>query len=398
MASLERASATHQLASHAICVAYYNMRKTFKYRLNPTPAQERALHATLDECRWLYNRLLEERKMAYETTGTGPTLYGQQAAFGALKVARPALAGVHSQVLQNVAVRIDLAFQAFFRRVKAGEKALGYPRFRGRERYDSFCYPQSGFTLDADHGRVFLSKIGHVKAVIHRPLDGTVKTCCVRRTGAGKWFVAFSCEVEARPLPATETAVGIDVGLEKFATFSTGEQIANPRFFRRDERDLARAQRRLSKEPKPARGERATPDRRKRRTVVARIHERIANRRANFAHQESRKAVNAYDVIAVEDLSVNQMVHTHCLAKSIHDAAWRKFIAYLTYKAEDAGRRVMAVNPAYTSQTCSRCGHRARKELSDRVHRCSCCGLTLDRDHNAALNIVALGLQSLARA
>ncbi len=172
----------------------------------------------------------------------------------------------------------------------------------------------------------------------------------------------------------------------------------NPRFFRRDERDLARAQRRLSKEPKPARGERATPDRRKRRKVVARIHERIANRRANFAHQESRKAVNAYDVIAVEELSINTMVHNHCLAKSIHDAAWRQFIAYLTYKAEDAGRRLVTVNPAYTSQTCSRCGHRARKELSERVHRCSCCDLTLDRDQNAALNIVALGLQSLARA
>jgi len=374
------------------------MRKTFKYRLNPTPAQERALYTTLDECRWLYNRLLEERKTAYEATGKGPTLYGQQATFGALKVERPALAGVHSQVLQNVAVRIDLAFQAFFRRAKAGGKEPGYPRFRGRERYDSFCYPQSGFTLDADQGRVFLSKIGHVKAVIHRPLDGTIKTCCVRRTSAGKWFVAFSYEVEATPLPATEMAVGIDVGLEKFATFSTGAQIANPRFFRRDERDLARAQRRLSKEPKPARGVRATSARRKRRKVVARIHERIVNRRANFAHQESRKAVNAYDVIAVEDLSVNQMVHNHCLAKSIHDAAWRQFIAYLTYKAEDAGRRLVTVNPAYTSQTCSRCGHRQRKELSERVHRCSCCGLTLDRDQNAALNILALGLQSLARA
>jgi putative transposase len=374
------------------------MRKTFKYCLHPTPAQERALHATLDECRWLYNRLLEERKMAYEATDKGPTLYGQQATFGALKVERPALAGVHSQVLQNVAVRIDPAFQAFFRRVKAGEKEPGYPRFRGRERYDSFCYPQSGFTFDAEHGRVFLSKIGHVKAVIHRPLAGTTKTCCVRRTSAGKWFVAFSCEVQATPLPATDTAVGIDLGLQKFATLSTGEQIANPRFFRHDERDLTRAQRRLSKEPKPARGERATPERRKRRKGVARIHERIANRRANFAHQESRKVVNAYDVIAVEDLSVNQMAHTHCLSKSIHDAAWRQFIVYLTYKAEDAGRRVVAVNPAYTSQTCSRCGRRQRKELSERIHRCSCCGLILDRDQNAALNILALGLQSLAHA
>jgi len=371
------------------------MRKTFKYRLNPTPAQERAMRATLDACRWLYNHLLEQRKTAYEERGATLTPYTQQAMFGALKAEHPTLADAHSQVLQNVAVRLDLAFKAFFRRVKAGETP-GYPRFRGRERYDSFCYPQSGYKLDGD--RVYLSKIGHVKAVVHRPLEGIVKTCCVRRTSAGKWFVAFSCAVEAHPLPPVDTAVGIDVGLEKFATLSTGERIANPRFFRRDERDLARAQRRLSREPRPDKGQRATPARRKRRRVVARIHERIANRRADFAHQQSRAVVNAYGVIAVEDLSINTMVHNHCLAKSIHDAAWRRFIAYLSYKAEDAGRTLVAVNPAYTSQTCSRCGHRARKELSERVHRCSRCGLVLDRDLNAARNILALGRQSLASA
>jgi len=371
------------------------MRKTFKFRLNPTPAQERVLQATLDECLWLYNHLLEQRKTADGECGDTLSLYEQQATFGALKGVRPALAGVHSQVLQNVAVRIDLAFKAFFRRVKAGD-APGYPRFRSRERYDSFCYPQSGYKLRDK--RVFLSKIGHVKAVIHRPLEGIIKTCCVRRTSAGKWFVSFSCEVEAHPLPATNTVVGIDVGLMHFATFSTGEQTANPRFFRRDAHDLAHAQRRLSKEPCPERGQRATPTRRKRRKVVARIHERIAHRRHDFAHQESRKTVNAYSVIAVEDLSINNMVHNHCLAKSIHDAAWRQYINDLTYKAEDAGRRVVAINPAYTSQTCSRCGRRQHKDLSERVHRCSCCTLVLDRDHNAALNILSLGLQRLAQA
>lgn len=373
------------------------MRKAFKYRLRPTPAQARALQGTLDECCWLYNHLLEQRKTAYEQRGETLALYGQQETFPALKVERPSLTTVHSQVLQNVAVRLDLAFKAFFRRVKAGE-APGYPRFRGRDRYDSFCYPQSGFALDTDTGRVKLSKVGSVRAVLHRPLEGTVKTCCVRRTSAGKWYVTFSCEIEPEPLPANDTAVGIDVGLEKFATLSTGETIANPRFFRRDEHDLARAQRRLSKEPKPAKGEWATPGRRTRKKVVARIHERIRNRRTDFAHQQARKTVDAYGTICVEDLTINQMVHNHCLAKSIHDAAWRQYIAYLTYKAEDAGRKMVAVNPAYTSQDCSRCGHRRRKELSERVHACSCCGLVLDRDHNAALNILRLGLQSLASA
>lgn len=373
------------------------MRKTFKYRLRPTPAQASAMQHTLDECRWLYNHLLEQRKTAYEARGKPLTLYGQQDAFPALKAERPSLTTVHSQVLQNVAVRLDLAFKAFVRRVKAGETP-GYPRFRGRDRYDSFCYPQSGFALNAETGRVKLSRIGSVRAVIHRPLEGTVKTCCVRRTSAGKWYVCFSCEIEPEPLPTTDTVVGIDVGLEKFATFSTGETIANPRFFRHDEHDLARAQRRLSKEPKPEKGERATPERRRRRKVVARIHERITNRRTDFAHQQARKTVNAYGTVCVEDLSINRMVHHHCLAKSIHDAAWRQYIAAMTYKAAYAGRRVVAVNPAYTSQDCSRCGHRQRKELSERVHACSCCGLVLDRDHNAALNILAVGLHSLAHA
>ncbi len=368
------------------------MRKTFKYRLYPTAAQARALQTTLDECHWLYNRLLEERKTAYEERGASLALYKQQATFGALKVERPALAGVHSQVLQNVAVRIDLAFQAFFRRVKAGETP-GFPRFRGYGWYDSFCYPQSGYKIDGEG--VFLSKIGHVKAVIHRPLDGTVKTCCVKRTATGHWYASFSCEVADEPLPATESAVGIDVGLASFATLSDGSEIANPRFFRKDEKDLAKAQRRLSKEPKPKKGERATPARRKRRKVVARVHERIANRRRDFAHQESRKIVNHQSIIAVEDLSVNRMVHNHCLAKSISDAAWSMFSHCLSYKAASAGRQFIAVNPAYTSQDCSRCGHRQKLTLADRLYCCPCCGLEIGRDHNAAINIVTLGLQSL---
>jgi len=222
-------------------------RKVFQYRLYPTSAQATAMQAALNECRWLYNRPLEERTLAWEGTDTSVGLYDQINRIGVLKGERGTLAGVHSQVLQNVAVRIDLAFKAFFRRVKAGEKP-GYPRFRGYGRYDSFCYPQAGrkggYWIDG--ARVFLSRIGHVKAVIHRPLEGMVKTCCVKRTATGKWFVAFSCEVENTPLPAVDRAVGIDVGLTTFATLSDGSEVANPRFFRTDERALAKVQRRLA--------------------------------------------------------------------------------------------------------------------------------------------------------
>jgi putative transposase len=217
-----------------------------------------------------------------------------------------------------------------------------------------------------------------------------VKTCCVRRTATGKWYVCFSCEVEDAPLPATDAVVGIDVGLASFATLSTGEQVANPRFFRRDEQDLARCQRRLAREQK------GTPAWRRRKKAVAHVHERIANRRKDFVHQQSRRIVDHYGVVAVEDLSVKQMVHNHCLAKSIADAAWSQFTTYLTYKAASAGRRVVKVTPAYTSQECSRCHHRQKLTLAMRVYRCPCCGLEIDRDHNAARNILALGLQSLA--
>jgi putative transposase len=268
--------------------------------------------------------------------------YDQQATLPALKAERPTLARVQSQVLQNVAVRIDLAFQAYFRRVRTGETP-GYPRFRGKGRYVSVTYPQVpvGCKLDAEVRRLRLHGIGEVKILLHRPLEGSPKTATVTRSSTGKWYVCFSCECpEPSPLPPTGQQVGIDVGLKTFATLSTGDEVANPRFFRREERALAKVQRRLSKE------ENGTPERARRRKVVARVHERIAWRRGDFTHQHSRHIVDQFDLIAVEDLSVNRMVHNHCLAKSIHDVAWSQFASLLSYKAAWAGRKYVAVNPA----------------------------------------------------
>ena len=370
------------------------MRKTFKYRLYPNHQQQRLLARQLEECRWLYNDLLAARRDAWEQRQESVRLYDQHATLPALKTARPALAGVQSQVLQNVAVRIDLAFQSFFRRVKAGEKP-GYPRFRSHGRYDSITYPQVpvGCKLDAEARRLRLYGVGLVKILLHRPLEGVPKTATISRSSTGKWFVCFSCDcAEPAPLPETGQQVGIDVGLKTFATLSTGDAIANPRFFRVEEKALAKAQRRLSKE------EKGTPERAKRRKAVARVHERVAWRRSDFAHQHSRRIINACNVIAVEDLAVNRMTHNHCLAKSISDAAWSQFAALLSYKAAWAGRKYVAVNPAYTSQDCSQCGHRQPLSLSDRTYTCPCCGLVLDRDFNASLNILRLGQQSLASA
>src|SRR5271157_3988142 len=184
------------------------MLKNFQYRIYPTKKQERLLNETLEECRWLYNHLLEKRKTSYEQTGKGLSCYGQQATYPMLKEQHPSLKTVHSQVLQNVAMRIDLAFQAFFRRVKAGEKP-GYPRFKGKGRYDSLTFPQSGFSITHDN-RVCLSKIGSIKMVYHRPIRGKIKTCTISRSSTGKWYVCFSCECEPERLPENPAQVGID--------------------------------------------------------------------------------------------------------------------------------------------------------------------------------------------
>jgi putative transposase len=363
------------------------MRKLFQYRIYPTKKQETKLNETLDECRWLYNHLLEKRKTAYEQDAISLSCYQQQATYPILKQERPSLSSVHSQVLQNVAVRIDLAFKAFFRRCKAGENP-GYPRFRGKDRYDSFTYPQSGFKID-EQGKLFASGIGHLKIVLHRSWKGKAKTLTLQRSSTGKWYASFAVECEPERLPELPTQVGIDVGLKTFATLSTGEEIANPRFFRQEEKQLARVQRKHAKLSK------GTSQRRKHRKVVARVHERICFKRDNFTHQESRKIVNHYGMIAVEDLHVNRMTHNHCLAKSIADASWSEFFSKLACKAEEAGRQLVKVNPAYTSQTCSTCGHRQKMPLDVRVFECPCCHVHLDRDLNAALNICALGLQGL---
>jgi putative transposase len=331
--------------------------------------------------------LLEQRKNTYEESGKSLSLYTQINNFAALKQERESLKTVHSQVLQNVAVRLDLAFKAFFRRVKAGE-VPGYPRFRGFNRYDSFCYPQSGFKVEGHHLK--LSKIGNLHIKLHRPIEGKIKTCCLRRSSTGKWYASFACEIEdPQPLPESLEQVGIDVGLTTFAYLSTDERIENPRFFRKEERALTKAQRRLSKE------EKGTPERAKRRKPVSRVHERIKFKRHNFTHQESRKIVNRFGVICVEDLSVNRMMHNRCLSKSIADAAWSGFSSCLSFKAENAGRRYVAINPAYTSQDCSRCGHRQKMPLEKRKYVCPCCHLEINRDLNAAKNILAHGLVSI---
>ncbi len=362
-----------------------NLKRT-KIRLYPTKSQERHLDDTLEICRGLYNSLLNSRKCEYEVNEKSLSLHDQIRAITSYKPDFPELKTVHSQVLQNVAVRIDLAFQAFFQRLKKGD-APGFPRWKG-EGYDSFTYPQTGFSIQ--EGSITISKVGTIKAVVHREVTGKIKTCTIRRQGE-KWYASFSHEVEEELLPPTGEATGIDVGIEKFAALSDGTYIDNPRFFRKEEKALAKAQRKLARQKKGSKA------RRKAKKIVRCVHERIANRRHNFVHQATRKLVTTFDFIAVEKLKVQNMQGNHCLAKSIADASWSMFRQVLTYKAENAGRKIVEVNPAYTSQDCSGCGHRAKKTLKERWHFCPICGLSLDRDVNAAVNILqtALGIQGV---
>jgi putative transposase len=365
------------------------VRKAFQYRLCPTRAQGVEMQTMLDRCRELYNAGLEERREAYRRCDASVSSAAQQAQLPEVKRLRPEYADLDAQMLQDVLQRLDRAFTGFFRRLKAGQKA-GYPRFKSRDRYDSCTFKQTGWKLQ--DGRLSLRGIGALKVRWSRPIEGTIKTVTIRRD-ADQWYVCFSCVVEiADPLPdSARPAVGIDLGLEHFATLSDGTHIANPRHFRTGEAGLARRQQALSRK------KRGSNRRKKARLLVAKAHRKTRNQRRDFQHKTANRLVQTHGLIAVEDLRVGNMVRNHCLAKSISDAGWGQFIAILSSKAEGAGCTVVAVNPAGTSQACSQCGMLCPKALDVRWHQCDHCGCSLQRDHNAARNILALGQSVQAR-
>jgi putative transposase len=366
------------------------VRKTFKYKLKPTVKQERMLERTLMLCRHIYNAALGERREAYRMRGISLTYYHQKAELPGIKEAMPEYGEVHSQVLQDVVLRVDRAFQAFFRRIKA-EKAgetPGYPRFHGRERFNSFTYPQYDNGARLDNGFLVLSKIGRVAVRWSRPdgpWEGTPKTVTLSREADG-WYVGISCaDVPIHPLAPTEQETGIDVGLEAFATLADGTMIHNPRYYRQAERRLKTAQRRV------ARRKKGSNRRRKAVRLLAKAHQKVKRQRRDFQHKAALHLVRGYDTIYHEDLQVANMLKNHHLAKSIADAGWSQFLSILSFKAACAGRSVVAVPPAYTSQTCSGCGALVTKGLSVRWHSCPDCGTSLHRDHNAARNIERAG-------
>mgnify|MGYP001594116204 CR=1 FL=1 len=359
------------------------MRKTFKYRLYPTRKQAELLDGQLAEGCRLYNAALQERRDAWRMARVSLNYYDQANQLKAIRAAGDLDLG-NSSAGYDVLRRVDKTFQAFFRRVKAGKKA-GFPRFKPRRRFDSYTFPAYGNGCKLrDDCNLYVQGVGLLKVKLHRPILGTIKTVTLKRE-CGRWYACFSVEVALpEPLPATGEITGIDVGLESFAVLSDGTAIPNPRYYRKAQAVLRRAQRTVARRKKDSHR------RRKAVCELQRAHAHVRNQRSDFHHQVSRKLVNAFDLIAVEDLNIKGLAGG-MLAKSVHDAGWGGFLAKLSYKAEEAGRQLVKVNPNGTSQRCP-CGATMPKSLRQRWHQCLACGMSVSRDHASALEILRLGL------
>ena len=384
--------------------------RTYRFRIYPTDLQVAALNSTLDLCRELYNAMLQQRIYAYRS-GKRVNYNSQQDEIPEVKNAFPEYRSIHSQVLQDVARRLDKSYDNFFRRTEEKNNGknikAGFPRFKSKERYSSITYPQSGFRI-MDNGHVWLSKLGEVRMFMHRPIIGEIKTLSVKRDTVGDWFITVTAdqygdggterqeggdlEEHHANSPEFMNPIGIDLGLKALITTSDGEQIEPPHFLIKSEKKLKKAQRDLSRKMK------GSGKREKAKKRVAIIHRKIARQRDDFAHKISRQLINEHDLIALEDLNIAGMVKNHHMSKSIVDASWNSIIQYTTYKAESAGAVVVLVDPMHTSQKCSKCGNiKDDMKLSDRIYHCGVCGLAMDRDLNAAINIRNMGLTKIGR-
>jgi putative transposase len=388
------------------------MLKAFKYRIYPTKSQLGKLENTFSICRTLYNNALEHRKLSYQRNGRFVSYEEQQNGLPEIKEAFPWFKSVYSLVLQDALHRVDKAFKNFYRRYQdAHVKEKGFPRFKGRGQYTSITYSQY---KKYPGNLIKVPKIGEVKIIYHIniPADGNIKTLTISKE-ADKWFACFSVEVEDLVNLSTESktetskAVGIDMGLIDFFYTSDNENVSAPRLLRLAENNLKRLQRKLSSLKKNSKEYLRVLK------ALKKAHFRVKEKRKGFIMEKASQLVKDYDVIAHEKLSIKNLVRrpkpktdetgkfipngasTRAgLNKSINDAGWGLFFDTLQWLSKKAGKVVVAVNPAYTSQQCSNCGNMVKKSLSTRTHLCEC-GFVANRDHNAAINILRLGLQSL---
>ena len=362
------------------------MRRAFKFRLYPSSNQARELGIMVETHRRLYNAALEQRKLAYETRGISPNYYAQANQLKDLRADDPYQARTNFSSEQATLRRLDTSYQNFFRRCKQGSRAPGFPRFKGRDHFDSVTFPTYGDGIRLNDNRLRVQHVGTIRTKVHRTVEGTVKTASLVREG-DKWFVVLSCDLGTVVVPpSTLPAGGIDVGLEAFLTTSDGQRIENPRYLKAEIPQLRRLQRATSRKKRGGR------NRRKASRRVRVLHARVRNLRHEHHHQTALFLIRLYGLIGVEGLRVSNMLKNHSLARAISDAGWAGFVNVLRCKAERAGVEVVAVSPCGTSQECSGCGVEVPKKLGERWHTCPHCGLSLHRDENAARNILARAL------
>ena len=345
------------------------------------------MHEVLSLLRELYNAALEERCGAYRKQGVRITKKAQDDQLKEVREVRPEYGAIHWHLLQDAITRLDRAYSAFFRRLKAGEKP-GFPRFKGKGRYRTFTFKdaakRNGVRLVAAGRRLYLHGIGNVRIRIHRPMQGMLKQVGITLAGDGHWYASMVCvDVPEDPLKPTGQSVGVDVGITTFATLSTGEEVDNPRVYERAQRRLKTAQRRVSRRKK------RSVRRRKAVGLLAKQHVKVERVRRHFHHCTAKALVERFDSICVEDLNIKGLAGG-MLAKHVHDAAWGQFIEILADKAACAGRELIKVDPRGTSQECV-CGATVRKALRERIHDCPACGLVLGRDHCSAIVVEGRG-------
>jgi putative transposase len=359
------------------------MRKSFKYRLYPTKEQIEKFEFTLSICCELYNAALQERIEAWKLQRKSISFFDQCHELIEVKLIRSECKKIYGSVLRDPLNRVDKAFKNFFRRCKSGDKRKGYPRFKSFRRYDSFAYPDAqGFSIKEES--VVLSKIGDVKCKFHRPIQGKIKTCTIKRE-ADEWYVIFSCDfVSGKLLPNTGEEIGIDIGIENFAALSNGEMIGNPRYAKRASAKLRRAQRAL------ARKKRGSNRRKKAVLRVAKCHLKIKRQRRDYHFKVASMLVKKFDVIHFEKLNIRNMVRNKRLAFSISDAAWYQFQQITTWKAEEAAKRTTFNDARNSSNECSMSGEIKKKSLGQRWHTLPT-GEKIHRDTNAAINIKRRG-------
>lgn len=383
--------------------------KTFKYRIFPSKKQISLIKSQFQLMNNLYNACLEQRISNYRHIHPKYTSkYDQINELVKLKKEFHQYKNIHSQVLQNVVDRVDKAFKNFFDRIKKNKSnkvktKVGFPRYKPYKEYKSFTLTQSGFELiekvnqknNKQINKLKISKIGEIKIVLHRTVAGTIKNCIIKKTKTDKWFVFFVCECIPKLLPIVDKAIAFDLNLKNYLTFSDGKKIENPHFLKNEIKELIKNQQKLSKT------EKKTKEREHRRKVVARVYERINNKKEDFLQKESRKIVNENGLICYEKLNIKGMIERNGKKaegneynKAIGEVSWGKFMKYISDKAEEAGRDIEEVNPKNTSKMCSKCGNLKDISLDVRIYQCEKCKLVIDRDENAALNILRLGIQS----